>query len=145
LDARDHDAARRLAGGYAARFPASPSRPEARLIEGRAALGQGKAKEAITILTAALAEDQHSPETAHSHRYYLGMAYRADGQTAKEAEVFDALAKTAAAPVAANAQYMLGQGYVEARRYAEAIPLLEKYLAGKPDGDVADFAWAYLS
>ena len=40
---------------------------------------------------------------------------------------------------------MLGQGHVESGRFAEAIPPLEKYLAGKPDGEVADFALAHLA
>ena len=79
-----------------------------------------------------------------SQRYYLGLAYHADGQAAKEAEVFNALAKTPAAPVAADAQYMLGQGHIDAKEYAKAIPPLEKYLADRPDGEVADYALANL-
>jgi TolA-binding protein len=145
LEGSDHDTARRLAGNFAARFPASPRRADARLVEGRAALASGKPKDAIKILTAGLAQDKPGPETAQAERYYLGLAYRADGQPAKEAEVFDALARTPAAAVAADAQYMLGQGHIEARRFAEAIPPLEKYLADKPNGEVADYAWAHLA
>ena len=100
-----------------------------RLIEGRAALAGGRARDAIAILTAALAQDKPDPRHCASPSYYLGQAYRSDGQAAKGAEVFDALARTPAAPVATDAQYMLGQGHIEARRFAEAIPPLEKYLA----------------
>ena len=39
---------------------------------------------------------------------------------------------------------MVGRGHVEAKRYAEAVAPLEKYLAAKPDGDVAPFALMYL-
>jgi TolA-binding protein len=145
LEGRDQETARRLAGGFASRFPKSPLRADARLIEARAALGLGQAKEAIAILTASLADDKPSPEAAQAERYYLGLAYRADGQTAKEAEVFATLAKTPTTPVAADAQYMLGQSYVEAKEYAKAVPALEKYLADRPDGDVADFALAHLA
>lgn len=145
IEGGDHEAARKLAAGFARRFPKSGLRADARLIEGRAALAGKRPKEAIAILVASLAEDKPGPDTAHAGRYYLGLAYRADGQAAKEAEVFDALARTTAAPVAADAQYMLGQGHVEARRFAEAIPPLEKYLAGKPDGEVADYALAHLA
>jgi TolA-binding protein len=145
LEGSDHDTARRLASSFPARFPASPLRAEARLIEGRAALSSGKPKEAIKILTAGLAQDKPGPETAQAERYYLGLAYRADGQVAKEAEVFAALARTPAAALAANAQYMLGQRHIQEGRFADAIPPLEKYLADKPDGDVADYAWALLA
>jgi TolA-binding protein len=145
LDARDNTAARRLGRDFAARFPSSPLRADARLVEGRAALAAGKAKEAIAILNASLAADKPSAETTQAQRYYLGLAYRADGQAAKEAEIFDALTRSpATAPAAANALYMLGQAQIDARRYAEAIPPLEKYLAGNPTGDVADYALAHL-
>ncbi len=145
LDRRDHEAARSLAGGFAARFPKSPLRADARLIVGRTALAQGRAKEAIAILTASLAEDKPAADTAQAERYYLGLAYRADGQAAKEAEVFAELAKNPAAPASVDAQYMLGQGHIEAKEYAQAVPLLEKYLAERPDGEVADYAWAHLA
>jgi len=39
---------------------------------------------------------------------------------------------------------MVGQAHIEAKRYAEAVPPLEKYLAAKPNGDVADTALAHL-
>ena len=54
------------------------------------------------------------------------------------------LARTPAAPVAADAQFLLGQGHIEAKRYAEAVAPLEAYLAAKPNGEVADFALAHL-
>src|SRR5262249_56637312 len=80
-----------------------------------------------------------------ARRYPLGLAYRADGQAAKAADLHDALAKTPAAPLAADAQFMVGQGHVEAKRYADAAAALEQYLAAKPDGEVADFALAHLA
>jgi len=145
LEARDGVQARRLAASFATRFPESPLRADARLIEARATLAAGRAKEAIALLTAALADDAPSPAAAQAARYYLGLAYRADGQAAKAGEVLDALAKTPAAPAAVDAQYLLGQGHVEAGRFAEAIEPLERYLAAKPKGDVADFALAHLA
>jgi TolA-binding protein len=145
LDGRDTEAARRLSSGFAARFPKSPLRADAHLIEARAALSAGQAKEAIARLTASLDEDKPSPETAQTERYYLGLAYRADGQTAKEAEVFEALAKTPGTPFATDAQYMLGQIYIETKEYTKAIAPLEKYLVDRPNGEVADFALAHLA
>ena len=40
---------------------------------------------------------------------------------------------------------MLGQGLIESGKFAEAIPPLEAYLKGQPDGEVADFALAHLA
>ena len=145
LEARDHAAARAVAATFATRFPKSPLRADARLIESRAALSANRPKDAIAILTASLAEDKPSPATEQVQRYYLGLAFRADGQSAKAAEILDALARSPSAPVAADAQYMIGQGHIEAGRFAEAIPPLEGYLAGKADGEVADYALAHLA
>ena len=145
LEARDTVAARDLAGSFVARFPESPLRADARLIEARAAMAAGHPKEAIALLTDSLAHDQPGPETAQAQRYYLGLAYRADGQADKSSDVLDALAKTPAASVAADARYLVGQGHVEAGRFAEAIAPLEAYLAEKPKGDVADSALAHLA
>jgi TolA-binding protein len=144
LDQRDFEAAARLAAGFASRFPNSPLRADARLVAARAALALGKPKEAIATLTASLAGDKPGPATAEAQRYYLGLAYRADGQAAKASELLDALAQTPAAPIAADAQFLVGQGHVDAKRFAEAVGPLERYLAAKPDGDVADFALAHL-
>jgi TolA-binding protein len=144
LEARDHAAAKELAAGFSTRFPESPLRADAHLIEARIAMVERRPKDAITILTSALDREKPAPETAQALSYYLGLAYRADGQAQKGAEVLDALAKTPAAPAAANAQFLVGQGHFEAKRYAEAIPALEKYLAAKPDGEVAANALTYL-
>ena len=145
LEARDHAAARGVAATFATRFPQSPLRADARLIESRAALSANRPKDAIAILTASLAEDKPSPATEQVQRYYLGLAFRADGQSARAAEILDSLARSPSAPVAADAQYMVGQGHIEAGRFAEAIPPLEGYLAGKADGEVADYALAHLA
>ncbi len=144
LDERDPDEAAKLSNNFLERFPNSPLKADARLVSARAALAKGNPKEAVTTLSATLAEDKPGPATAEALRYYLGLAYRADGQSGKAAEILDALAKTPAAPIAADAQFMVGQGHVEAKRYAEAVPALEKYLGNKPDGEVADYALAYL-
>jgi TolA-binding protein len=145
LEARDFAAAQGLAGSLATRFPNSALLAEAHLIEARAALSGGQAKPAITLLNGLLADDKPSAEIAQAARYYLGQAYRADGQVDKANEILEALAKTPAAPVATDAQFLVGQAHFQAGRFAEAIPALEKYLAGKPRGDVADHALAYLA
>ena len=144
LDQGDNEGASKLAETFAKRFPESPLLADARLVMARGAYNMRRYKEAIATLTASLASDKPGPATAEAERYYLGLAYRADGQAAKASEVLDELAKTPAAPIAADAQFLVGQGYVDTRRYAEAIEPLEKYLAAKPKGDVADYAWMYL-
>jgi TolA-binding protein len=144
--ARDFDAARTLASSFATRFPNHPQQADARLIEARAALDAGKPREAIDLLDLLLNRDKPGPAVAHYARYYLGLAYRADGQKVKADELLDDLAKSpAAAPVANDARFLLGQGHVHAGRFAEAIEPLSKYLDAKPDGDVAPNAMAYLA
>jgi TolA-binding protein len=145
LEAKDLDGARRLAGSLAERYPKSPLRPAARLIEARAALAADRPKDAITVLAASLEQDKPDPQTAQDLRYSLGQAYQADGQPEKAKEILDALTEAPAAPVAANARFLLGQGHIEAKRFAEAIPPLEKYLSANRDGDVADYALAHLA
>jgi TolA-binding protein len=145
LKARDTATARVLAASFPGRFPGNPLRADARLVEARAALDGGQPKDAIDLLNALLTGDQPGPATAQAGRYYLGLAYRADGQTAKAAEILDALATTPAAPIATDAQFLVGQAHVEAGRFAEAAGAMEKYLAQKPDGEVADHALAYLA
>jgi len=144
LDARDPATAHRLAGSFAGRFPASPLRADARLVDARAALAAGRPKDAIAILRAATAGDRPAPAVEQASLYYLGLAYGKDGQPEKAAEVLAGLAK-APTPVAADAQYMLGQADFDAGRFAEAIPALEKYLADRPGGDVADHALARIA
>ncbi len=144
LDQHDRAAASELAETFAARYPTSPLLADVRLVAGRVSYELKRYKEAIATLSAALAENKPSPATVEGLTYYLGLAYRADGQSAKASEVLDTLARSPAAKVAADALFMVGQGHVEAGRFAEAVPPLEKYLAAKPDGDVADFALAHL-
>lgn len=144
LEAGDRAGATALASSFATRFPDSPLRADARLVEGQIAYDQNHAKDAITILSGLLAQDHPAPETAHYALYYLGLAYRADGQKARSDEILESLSKTSAAPAAANAQYLVGQGHFEAKRYAEAVPALEKYLEGQPQGKVAPNALAYI-
>ncbi len=145
LDAKDLATARQLAGPFAARFPESPLRADARLIDARAALASGRSKEAISILDAAMAEDKPGPAVAQAAYYYLGLAYQKEGRPEKAAEYLGKLAGTTAAPVAADARFMLGQIDFEAGRYAEAIPALQKYLAEKPGGEVAAPALARIA
>ena len=71
-------------------------------------------------------------------RYELALSYRALGQSALADPILAGLAKEASGPVAADAQFLIGQSHLTAGRYAEAVPLLEAYLAANPKGDVAD-------
>lgn len=136
----DHAAARELARRLDAAFPASVQKANAHLIEAQAALAGGDAEAAVKRLEALLADDRPDKPTEQAARLALGVAYRAAGQPEKAAE---ALRDLGEAP--ADAQYVLGAGHFEAKRYAEAVPPLEAYLAAKPDGDVAPDALALLA
>jgi len=154
LERDDPATARRLAGTFATRFPQSPLRAEVRLIEARAASSEGKPKEAVAILESLLEPHDRSakgpsqtlpPSLSQAARYELAVAYRAVGQKAQSEAILSSLVKGTNDPVAADAQFLLGQAHVEAGRYAEATAALEQYLAAKPQGDVADFALAQLA
>lgn len=145
LEARDFPAAKALAQSLPEKFPKTDRRADAHLIAARVALAEKDAKGAITLLEAALGPDNPGPATAQAATYYLGLAYRADGQSARANELLAKLAQTPAAESASGAQFMLGQGLIESGKFAEAIPPLEAYLKGHPDGEVADFALAHLA
>ncbi len=145
LEARDYVAAKALAQSLPTKFPRTDRLADAHLIEARVALAEKDPKGAIALLESALGPDKPGPATAQAATYYLGLAYRADGQSAKANELLDKLAKTPASSTAAGAQFMLGQGLIESGKFAEAIPPLEAYLKGQPEGDVADFALAHVA
>jgi cellulose synthase operon protein C len=144
LDAKDATTARKLAALFASKFPDSPHRGDVRLLDARALLALGQPKDAIRTLEASLSEDKPSPAVTQAEDYYLGLAYLKDGQTDKAVEVLTKLSKTPA-PIAAAAQYLLGQIDFDAGRFEQAIPLLEKYLLERPKGEVADHALARLA
>jgi TolA-binding protein len=153
LDRKDSATARRLAGEFATKYPRSPLRGEARLIEARAAAMAGNPAAAAGLLELLLQPPDGngksfvvplSPAVAQDARYELALAYRALGRSADAEELLDRLAAEPAGPVAADAQFLMGQAHVEAGRYAEAIAPLERYLAANPRGDVAEFALADL-
>jgi len=144
LDARDAATARRLVALFLTKFPESPLKGDVRLLDARASLALGQPKEAIQTLEASLEQDKPSPAVSQADTYYLGLAYQKDGQPDKAAEVLARLSKTPT-PVAADAQYLLGQTDFDAGRFEQAIPALEKYLAEKPKGEVADHALARIA
>lgn len=144
LDAKDASTTRRLATLFGSMFPDSPLRADARLLDARAALALNQPKDAIRILEASLAEDKPGPELVQAASYYLGLAYQKDGQPEKAAEILAKVAGTPA-PAAADAQYLLGQTDFDAGRFEQAIPPLERYLAEKPKGEVADHALARVA
>lgn len=47
--------------------------------------------------------------------------------------------------LSADAQFLVAQGLIEKKEYDKAVPLLAAYLATNPNGNVADYALAYLA
>jgi TolA-binding protein len=78
-------------------------------------------------------------------RYELALAYRSLGRPADADAILVQLAAEPKGPVAADAQFLVGQAHLDAGRYPQAITVLERYLAANPDGEVADFALAHLA
>ena len=153
LDRGDLAGARRLAGTFGARFPQSNLKSEVRLIEARAAAQEGKHDEAVAMLKSLVdppadatkkAAAALPPGLIQAARYELALSYRALGQTALADPILAGLAREGSGPVAADAQFLIGQSHLTAGRHAEALPLLEAYLAANPRGDVADVALAHV-
>jgi TolA-binding protein len=144
LDAKDSATARLIVAAFAAKFPESPLRGDARLVDARAALALGQPKETIATLEKSLNEDKPTPAVVQATYYYLGLAYQKDGQPEKAAEVLAKLAQTPS-PVSANAQYLIGQTDFDAGRFEPSIVALQKYLVDNPKGEVADHALARIS
>jgi TolA-binding protein len=145
LKRKDTIGARKLANRYASTFPKNPLVSDAHLVAAQAAVAEGKVKEAIPILTHLLDEEAPSPATARNARISLSVAYRQDGQPQKAAEVLEDVAKTPDGPGGADALYLIAQGHFEAKRYAEAVPALERYLASNEKLGLADHALALLA
>src|SRR5262249_46568468 len=97
-----------------------------------------------TGVTAAAAAPP-SPAIAQGARYELALAYRELDRPVEAEALLAELAAGRGGPVAADAGFLLGQGHVEAGRYAQAMAPLEHYLAANPRGDVAEFALAHLA
>ncbi len=145
LKARDLKAARGLAERFAAKYPDHDDLPTARLIEARADLDSGKAAPSIAKLEAIMALPAAPPATAQAARYYLGLAYRADGQPEKAEAVLGALAGAPAAPATAAALFLVGQGHFEAGRFGEAADSLKRFLDENPKDENAPNALALLA
>ncbi len=154
MDRGDVATARKLAGGFPGRFPRSPLRADVALIEVRAATMAGDHRAAATLLESLLKTSQAAKDGSGSSlsaraseeaRYELALAYRATGRPAEAEAILGRLAELKGSPVAANAQFLLGQEHVEAGRYVQGLGLLERYLAGYPRGDVAESALAQLA
>ncbi len=144
LDSKKSADARTLASSFPELFPQSPLKSDARLIEARAALDLGEPKTAIRLLES-IESEKPSMAVKQAASYFLGLAYRADNQPEMAAKVLKDLAKSPSLPAATNAQFLIGQGHVEAGRFPEAVEPLEAYLAENPNGDVADYALAHLA
>jgi TolA-binding protein len=133
------------------RFPRSPLVPALWFRSAEAALKQGQADEARARFLKAAEIDPKDP--------WADDALLRAAQLALEARHYaDARALAASFPtrfpesplradadrIEGDAQYLLGQGLIEAGRPAEAVPALEKYLDDKPNGELADYALAHL-
>ncbi|HMF36678.1 MAG TPA: tetratricopeptide repeat protein, partial [Isosphaeraceae bacterium] len=157
LDAGDHAAALSLARSFPERFPQSKFGADVRLIEARALLAGGQAREAAEHLEALLglgkepgpgskpAASQLAPAALARARYDLALAYRAAGRTAQADAVLASLASSSQEPVSVDAQFLIGQEAVEQGHFAEAIGPLRQYLNDNPRGEVADSALAHLA
>ena len=140
LEAGDIAAAKSLSASFPTRFPASPLRSDARLIEARVALAEKRPKDAIALL-----EPVRGEAIPPSTRYVLAVAYRDSGQPEKANAMLEGLSRSNSGAASTDAQFLLGQARFDEGKYAEAIAPLSAFLADKPRDKVAADALAYLA
>ena len=145
LDGGDEAAASAIASKFPETFPGDPLALDARLVAARAALALDRAGDAVAALESIAADAEPGSEVAQSASYYLGLAYKANGQAEKsDARLMD-LAKSPALPASADALLVLGFSRFEAKQYDEAATAFQGYLDARPKGDDAPRALAYLA
>ncbi|MDG3005220.1 tetratricopeptide repeat protein [Paludisphaera mucosa] len=146
-EAGDHDAAEKLAEGFAAKFPASKLLPDVQLVEAKAATAAKRPEAAIAVLERLLGDGskppEASPEVVDAARYELAQAYRGVGKGEQADAMLATLAKSSKKETAADAAFLLGRANLDAGRFAEASAEFERYLEAAPDGQVADHALAH--
>jgi TolA-binding protein len=157
LDAGNHASALSLSRSFPDRFPQSKFTAEVRLVEARALLAGGQAREAVERLESLIGQPQSlgagqtpapTPLAAASiarARYALALAYLATGRTEQADTILASLAGSSQEPVSADAQFLIGQEAVERGRFADAIGPLGRYVSANPSGQVADSALAHLA
>ena len=156
LEAGDHEAALSLSRSFARRFPQSKFSLDVRLVEARALLAGGQAKEAAERLETLLALAKEpgtgkkpgsslAPAALARARYDLALAYRATGQSEQADALLASLAGSSKEPVSIDAQFLIGQEAVEQGHFGKAIGPLRHYLEASPQGEVADSALAHLT
>ena len=153
--AGDLKEARRLAGTFEAAISQSPLRFEVRLIEARAAALEGQARRGRRAARNHSSTRRRTPAKSRrplSRPPQPGRPLRASsrligpsGSRPWPMTILASLAKEGSGPVAADAQFLIGQSHLAAGRYAEAVPPLEAYLTTNPRGEVADVALAHLA
>ncbi len=156
IERKDYEAAARFASRFLSANPKHARRGEADLIAGRADLELKQAPRAVKRLETALAQDEPTPAAKRALQYYLALAYRAAGRPAEAERLLKGLSEMPAAvvgaagaastsdAVSADALFVLAQGHLAAKRYAEAASALEKFLKARPEDAFASRAWAAL-
>jgi TolA-binding protein len=145
----DHEVVLTLATRLFKEYPESPFVNRMTLVMAQSLIDLGRHPEAAKQLEA-LSGRRLDPVMAASARYYRAVALRADGKLDQALSALGGLATDAfqdseVAQIAVDAQFLSASCYVEKKEYSKAAPLLEKYLALKPDGDVAGHALSYLA
>jgi cellulose synthase operon protein C len=133
------------------RFPKSPLIPALWFRSAEAVLKQGQADEARARFLKAAEIDPKDlwadDALLRAARLALETRHYADARTLAASfptRFPESPLRADADRIEGRAQYLLGQGHIEARRFAEAVPVLETYLNDKPNGELADYALAHL-
>lgn len=148
----EHDRVFELAARLYKSSPQSALVDRMNLTVGQSLIAGGRHDEAAAQLVALVAR-KPDPAIALPTYYYLAVAQHASGRVDDAIKSLEPLlaesnaagSDPAIAAVRTDAQYLAGSCYFEKKDYARAVPLLEKYLAARPRGDMAGHAHSYLA
>ena len=134
LQTKDYAAIDRLAADFEKRFPKSRIGGSVRLLSARSLVERKQFDRAATLLESLLAADRGDKPDLES-RYLLAVAYEGLNRNAEALAALLPVVDGADGPLKAEAQLAQGSLLLAMKKYAEAIPPLEAFLAGKPAAD----------
>jgi TolA-binding protein len=146
----EHDRMFVVAAQFFREFPKSPFVDPLMLAVGQSLIAVGRNADAAKYL-GELSTRQIGPELSVPAQYYRGLALRGAGNLDEAIKVLEPLlsSKNAQEPafqqIVSDAYFLTGTCYFEKKDYSRAVPLLQKYLAAQPSGDVAGHAASYLA
>lgn len=139
LRQKDHETIDRQSAEFMRRFSASPLRADVKRIQARSLIERKQYQKAADLLGPLVAGKEPGAEAAEE-RYLLGLAYEGLKRYDQALAAIGPVLNSANAPFKTDAQLAQALVFVATKRYAEAIPPLESFLAASVGPDAQSSA-----